>query len=333
MPHHHIHFDMKNFWTQLPKPFLALAPMAGVTDLAFRTMCKRFGADVIYTEFASANALTRNNQKTNDMLAFAPKEKPIVCQIFGNDPSVFHAAAESVERMGFSGIDINFGCPAYKVTRHGGGVSLMRNPAHCAELVAAVCDATALPVSVKLRASINDNKKKITAVDLVEQIKSLPVSAVMIHGRSYELPFDGEPDIEMITEVKKAFKGVVIANGGIYSPVLAKEMVEATHADGLGIARGARGRPWIFRQIREYLASGEYQEPTWDEKKQYIMEHVKLALEAKGPYGIIEMRKHLAWYVKGLPRAKKIREELMKVKTLEEVQRIIMAMPEQELSS
>ena len=324
---------MKNFWTQLPKPFIALAPMAGVTDLAFRTMCKRFGADVIYTEFASANALARHSKKTQEMLSFSTGEQPVVCQIFGNDPSVFHAAAESVEGMGFSGIDINFGCPAYKVTRHGGGVSLMRNPAHCAELIAAVCDATALPVSVKLRASINDNKKKITAVDLVEKIKSLPVSAIMVHGRSYELPFDGEPDIGMIAAVKRVFKGIVIANGGILSPETAQEMVEATHADGLGIARGALGRPWIFRQIREYLASGAFHEPTWDEKKQCIMEHVKLALETKGPYGIIEMRKHLAWYVKGLPRAKKIREELVKVKTLEEVQRIIMAMPEQELFS
>ncbi|MFA4872364.1 MAG: tRNA-dihydrouridine synthase [Patescibacteria group bacterium] len=321
---------MNNFWTKLPKPFLALAPMAGVTDLAFRTMCKRFGADVIYTEFASANALARNSQKTHDMLSFSPGEKPVVCQIFGNDPSVLRLAARQVERLGFSGIDINFGCPAYKVTRHGGGVNLMRNPELCAELVAAVCSATTLPVSIKVRASINLNQKKITALDLVKKIKSLPISAIMVHGRSYEKPFDGEPDLEMISEVKKLFTGIVIANGGIYSPVLAKEMVEATHADGLGIARGALGRPWIFRQIREYLASGTYHEPTWDEKKQYIMEHVKLALEAKGPYGIIEMRKHLAWYVKGLPRAKKIREELVKVKTLEEVQRIIMTMPEQE---
>lgn len=324
---------MNNFWTQLPKPFLALAPMAGVTDLAFRTMCKQFDADVIYTEFASANALARNNQKTHDMLSFSAEEQPIVCQIFGNDPSVFRMAAESVERMGFSGIDINFGCPAYKVTRHGGGVQLMKDPAHCAKLVAAVCDATALPVSVKIRASIQNGERKVTAVDLVKHLQDLPVSALMIHGRSYELPFDGESDIEMITEVKKAFKGVVIANGGIYSPETAQEMAETTHADGLGIARGALGRPWIFRQIREYLASGVYREPAWEEKKQYIMEHVKLALDTEGPYGIIEMRKHLAWYVKGLPRAKKIREELVKVKTLEEIQRIIMAIPEQELSS
>ncbi|MEW6611059.1 MAG: tRNA-dihydrouridine synthase [Patescibacteria group bacterium] len=316
---------MDNFWTHLSRPFLALAPMAGMTDRAFRTMCKRFGADVIYTEFASANALARHNKKTEQMLTFAEEEQPVVCQIFGSDVEMFSKATQEVEKLGFAGIDINFGCPAYKVTRHGGGVQLMKNLALCAELVAAVCGAATLPVSVKIRASINDHQKKITAIDLVEKIKSLPVSAIMVHGRSYELPFDGEPDNGMIAEVKKKFNGIVIANGGINNPETAKKMREETKADGLGIARGALGRPWIFRQIRDYLTTGSCHEPSWEEKKECIVTHAKLALETKGPYGIIEMRKHLVWYVKGLRDAKKIHEELVRAKTLEEIQRLIMA--------
>ena len=146
---------MENFWQHLPTPFLALAPMAGVTDLAFRTMCKRFGADVIYTEFASANALVHGNAATRRMISFHASERPVVCQIFGNDPAMFAGAARVLEAMGFDGIDINFGCPAYKVVTHGGGVVLMRDLDLCYALVKAACEATTLPVSIKIRSSIN----------------------------------------------------------------------------------------------------------------------------------------------------------------------------------
>ncbi|MBI5466249.1 MAG: tRNA-dihydrouridine synthase family protein [Candidatus Kerfeldbacteria bacterium] len=183
---------MTNFWTTLAKPILALAPMAGVTDTAFRQLCKAYGADVIYTEFASADALVYENKKTRAMLAYAPAEQPVVCQIFGHKPEVFFKAVKILEEMGFAGVDINFGCPAYKIVRSGGGVKLMRNLNLCYELVQAACEASSLPVSLKLRASIrrgaNTNDKVenstdevdayecnldvVTALNLVEKIKT-----------------------------------------------------------------------------------------------------------------------------------------------------------------
>lgn len=313
---------MSNFWTQLKAPFLALAPMAGVTDLAFRHMCKRFGADVIYTEFASTNALVHGNSATRNMIRFNPEEQPVVCQIFGNDPRMFAESSKILGDMGFAGVDVNFGCPAYKIVKHGGGVQLMRDLDLCYNLIKALCDASPIPVSIKIRSAINcapGSCDKNTAVDLVNRIKDLPVSALMIHGRTYEKPFDGEPDVDMITQVKALFPGTVIANGGIYTPEDAQEMLNTTGADGLGIARGSHGKPWIFKQIKDYLSTGAYYEPTWDEKKEYILEHARIAFEHKGERGVIEMRKHLGWYVKGFANAKQIRMLLMKAGSVEDI--------------
>lgn len=337
---------MTNFWTKLAKPILALAPMAGVTDTAFRQMCKQGGADVIFTEFASVDALCHGNQATRDMISFKESEQPVVCQIFGRKPELYTRAAGILEEMGFAGVDINFGCPAYKVVKSGGGVSLMRNLKLCQELVQAACEGTKLPISIKIRASIKrgqQTKDKIeeaepaddeldayecetdvvTALDLVNKIKNLPVSSIMIHGRSFEQPFDGEPNYGVIAEVRKIWPGVLIANGGITTPEKAKEVLEATGADGVGLARGTWGRPWLFRQIRDYLAHGAYHEPTWAEVQQTMLKHAELALSAKGEYGLIELRKHLAWYVKGFPGASAIRARLVQVKTLSDVQAIL----------
>ncbi len=321
----------KNFWKSLPRPFLALAPMAGVTDLAFRTICKEFGADVIYTEFASANALVHGNEATRRMIQFREPERPVVCQIFGNDPRMFADAAKVLEGMGFDGIDINFGCPAYKVVTHGGGVSLMRNLDLCYELVAAVCGATSLPVSIKMRSSIRCQEGDraaachdiVTAVDLVERIRDLPIAAIMVHGRSYEKPFDGEPDVDMITRVCRVAPCVVIANGGIYSPEIAREMLHATGAHGVGIGRGAHGSPWIFQQIKDYLLHGAYREISWEEKKEIILRHAQLAFSQRGAHGLVEMRKHLAWYVRGIYNASELRQMLVQTKSLQDVEQAL----------
>lgn len=358
-----------NFWSSLPCPILALAPMAGVTDLAFRSMCKRFGADVVYTEFASVDALIHGNQATRDMIKFRNEDQPVVVQIFGNSPEKFAQASKILEDMGFAGIDINFGCPAYKVVKNGGGVSLMRNLPLCRELVQAACEAVKIPISIKIRSSIKstgdaceidynvegtehgtppltsppskggDTQKLsspyewearrgfgvITALDMISAIKGLPVSAVMIHARSYEKPFDGTPDMNMITEVKKLFPGIVLGNGGVYSPELAKEMIESTGCDGIGIGRGCHGAPWIFTLIRSYLAQGTYQPLSWDEKKAIILDHAKLALESKGEHGIIELRKHLMWYVKGIPGASELRQQLAHIHSIDDVNRALEA--------
>ncbi len=331
---------MTNFWRKLTKPILALAPMAGVTDIAFRQMCKQFGADVIFTEFASTNALAFGSDKTAAMLRFAENERPVVVQLFGNDPEMFARAAKIVTQLGFDGIDINFGCPAYKVVKHGGGVALMRNLPLCRAIIKATIKATSLPVSIKIRASIcketplKKGKRKIktygqpiTAVDLIKSIKDLPVASLMIHARSFETPFDGKPNIEIVKKVRDIWPGILIYNGGVYNPETAKQMLEQTGADGIGLARGAWGRPWLFQQVKDYLQTETYKNPNYDEIKQIIIKHAELALAQKGQHGLIELRKHLVKYVKSWPKAASLRAKLVQVKSLDEIKQILKNTP------
>lgn len=310
---------MKSFWQKIKPPILALAPMAGVTDSAFRQMCKYYGADVVYTEMVSADGLFYSGRKTMELLEFSKKEKPIVVQLFGKRPEAFTKAATGCEQSGFDGIDINFGCPARKVVAHGGGVTLMRDLNHCRKIIEATLAGTKLPVSVKIRAGIDN----ITAVDFLKSVNDLPLAAVMIHGRYFKDPFSGPVDFEMIKKAKREFNGIVLANGGINTPEEAKEMLEKTGADGIGLARGLYGRPWLFHQAREYLRMGEYKEFTPKEIKRAILRHAKLAFSAKSGHGIVEMRKHLLWYVAGWPGAKKIRTSLVRVESLKEIKEIL----------
>lgn len=342
---------MKNFWATLPKPILALAPMAGVTDIAFRQMCKQFGADVIFTEFASADALIYESKKTFDMIRFDEEERPVVVQIFGNKPSHLAQAAKICEELGFDGIDINFGCPAYKVVKHGGGVSLMRNPVLCRELVQATIEAVQIPVSIKIRSSISretaktqktrnnfvpdlsgadsayclpdSNVDSVTAIEFMENLKGLDIAATMIHARSYEKPFDGYPQVEIVQALRNVYDGILIHNGGVYTPKIAQELLEKTQADGLGLARGAWGSPWLFQQIKNFLQKGAYHEPSIDEIKKIILEHARRAFEQKGERGIVELRKHLSWYIKGWPEAKKIRASLMQANELSTITSVL----------
>ena len=166
-----------------------------------------------------------------------------------------------------------------------------------------------------------------TALGLVQYISDLPVASIMIHGRTYEKPFDGEPDVEMIARVRTAFPGVLIANGGIHTPEDAKKMLDATGADGVGIARGSWGKPWIFQQIKDYFATGTYRELTWEERIAVVIDHARIALEKKDDHGIIELRKHLAWYIRGIESASQLRQQLVRVKTLEEIIVILQKVP------
>lgn len=344
---------MKNFWQEINKPILALAPMAGVTDIAFRNMCKRFGADVIYTEFASSEALVYKSKKTFAMIRFTEKEKPVVVQIFGKSPEIMARAAKICEDLGFDGIDINFGCPAYKVVKHGGGVNLMRNPKLCQEITQAVIEAVKIPVSIKIRSSIKKDltsAKKIerkavpelspdfhdqtdcgpandldsvTAVELIREINKKPPAAIMIHARSYERPFDGYPQVGIVKKIRKIYSGILLHNGGVYTPEIAKKLLKEAEADGLGIARGAWGKPWLFQQIKDYLKTGKYTLYSEKEIKEFILQHAKIALEEKGERGLIELRKHLAWYVKGWSGAKKLRDKLVRTSSLDEIKNIL----------
>ncbi len=342
-----------NFWLKLNKPILALAPMAGITDSAFRQICHQYGADVVYTEMISADGLYYDSKKTLAMLKFSKSERPIVIQLFGKDPSKFTKAAQLAEEAGMSGVDINFGCPAKKVAGHGGGVTLMRDLPKCKQIIEATLAGTKLPVSVKLRSSINlplapsfvrrENNSKlipppyegggkegvkiVTALDFLKFMDGLPLAAVMIHGRPYENPFAAEIDYAMIKDCVKYLKRkspatIVLANGGINQPADAKKMLELTGADGLGLARGLYGRPWLFKQGRDYLKTGKYAEFDQKKIKQAIIYHAQVAFGAKEAYGLIELRKHLLWYVSGWPKAKELRSRLVRVENLDDIKKI-----------
>ena len=310
-----------NFWTKLKKPILVLAPLAGIADSAERQLCRQNGADVVYSEMTSIDALYYNSEKTLSMLHLTKKEQPAVLQLFGKRPELVFKAVEAVEQAGFAGIDLNFGCPARKVVAHEGGITLLRDLNLCRELVQAVCEATNLPVSVKTRVSINkiNGDKKITVFDFIDALNGLPVTTLMLHGRTYEQGFVGDIDYEAMKLAKEKFNGIVIGNGDINSPEDAKKMLDLTGVDGVALARGIYGRPWLFSQVRNYLETGKYKFPTFNQIKKIALTHARLNHKTKGDYGIIELRKHLCWYFRGFPNAAKCRQALVRVETVSDV--------------
>lgn len=326
---------MTNFWANLPKPILALAPMEGVTDSAFRSMAKRFGADVVYTEFISSDAIDHGSTAARRKMDFHPAEQPVVCQIFGRDLAAFRRAAQVVQDRGFAGLDINFGCPARKVISHGSGVALMRDPAYCRRLIEAVLDVITIPLSIKVRTSIRTERREIepdcpdryTALDLVEAIKDLPIAAIMVHGRSFEEGFDGAVDTVMIQTVKQRFSGVVLANGSIRTPADAARLLEQTGADGVGIARGALGRPWIFEQVRAHFQEILTHEVSWNTVAAVAIEHAEAVARRGGSRALVEFRKHLVWYLSGVPGAAAARRQLPTVNELADVQTLLAGLP------
>ena len=238
------------------KPILALAPMAGITDSAFREICRKNGADVVYSEMASVSALFFKPGKTLELLKFGKKERPYVIQLFGKDPKHFAKATQIVTKeLKPDGIDINFGCPAKKVFGHGSGCALMPQKELAREIISAVCENTDLPVSIKIRAGIKD----LTAIHFIENIKDLPFTAVMVHGRTYEGGFSAVPNFEIVEKIKKFIPDkIVLANGGINTPEDAKNVLEKYPTlDGLGIARGSWGKPYLFSQIKESVKKGK----------------------------------------------------------------------------
>lgn len=323
-----------NFWLQLKKPVLALAPMEGVNDSPFRQLCKENGADIVYTEFVSADAIAHGARKMMERLRFDPKEQPVIAQIFGKDPDSFAVAAKTIEHLGFAGLDINFGCPARKVVAHGSGVALFREPSFARQLILRALDRVSIPVSIKIRTSIQkerqevdpSNAQRVTALDFLESIADLPISAIMVHGRSYEQGHQGEVDAAMIRQVKQQFKGIVLANGGIFTPERVVTMLQETGADGVGIARGSQGQPWIFQQSRQLLETGRYDLASATTRVKTILHHAHLLYEQKGNHGLIEFRKHFAAYIRGYPGAAELRSKAVRVTTLAEVTAITAAL-------
>ena len=323
---------MKNFWKQLEKPIISMTPMAGITDSAWRQICKIWGADIVYTEFVSADALFYDSKKTLKILEYKANEHPIIVQLFGKRPDMYPKAAKIIESLGVDGIDLNFGCPAKKVAGHGGGICLLRDMNTVKEIVANTFAATNLPISVKTRMELNavqgDPKQgKITVFDFIDALDEFPISAIIVHGRSYEMPFSGPVNLKGLKKARKKFKkGLFLINGSFQTIESVVEDLKYTKADGIALSRSLYGQPWLFKQIKEYLKTGNYTKISWQEKKDTIIKHANLLWESKGESGFKEMRKHLLFYVKARPDATSLRKQLVLVKNPEQVEKIFKAL-------
>ncbi len=318
---------MHNFWTSLRKPVFALAPLSGITDSAFRRICKGCGADVVYSELASSTAFAYQAQSTLEIVRFEDSERPYVVQLFGNNPEHFAIAARFVTtEIRPDGIDINFGCPMAKVFKRGAGAALMTNPPLAREVILSVIENTHLPVSIKTRTNVQG----FDLLSFLDYVGDLDIKAVMIHGRTYAQRFSGPNDIETTREARARFKGIVLANGGAASSATAVELIEKTGADGVGIARGALGNPWIFRQLQETWNGGSIAKPERADVLRTALEHARLSIDLKGRRGIIEMRKHLCWYLQQIPGAKKLKQAAVKIESFDDVAALLGRAAEQE---
>ncbi|MFZ2189092.1 MAG: tRNA-dihydrouridine synthase [Candidatus Moraniibacteriota bacterium] len=320
----------KNFWQKIEKPILALAPMAGITDSAFRQICRLHGADVTYSEMASVSALFHKPQKTLELVRFNKKERPYIVQLFGNKPEHFAVATKIITaEVKPDGIDINFGCPAKKVFKHGSGCALMPQVELAREVISAVCDNTDLPVSIKIRAGLKD----FNALEFIKKTKDFPYCAVMVHGRTYEGGFSGTVNWELISKIKEIIpEKIVLGNGGITTPEGALEILQKyPNIDGLGIARGAWGKPYLFEQIKDLIekihpvkyAFGVLASQEFNRVKKIMLTHAKLIFADKAEMGKFEIRKHLVWYIKGFPGASELRRKLVRAESVKEIKEIL----------
>jgi len=300
-----------------------LAPMAGVTDKAFRMITKPFGPALMYTEMVSGKGLFYKSQKTADLLETEEAEKPVATQLFGHEPEVLAAIAEKALEYGAELIDINMGCPAPKITGSGDGSALSKNPRLAGEIVKAVVRAVDVPVTVKIRKGWNE--ESVNAVEMAKIAEENGAALVTVHGRTREQFYSGTADLEIIKSVKEAVSVPVIGNGDIFDEESAKRMLDFTGCDGIMIGRGAQGNPWIFERVIHFLETGEkLPEPTISERAQKMKEHLELLVKYKGDYrGIQEARKHMAWYIKGCKGGARLRDAIMKAHTREEMLKII----------
>jgi nifR3 family TIM-barrel protein len=300
-----------------------LAPMAGVTDMAYRAICKQFGCGLTYTEMVSAKGMYYKSENTRELMTLAPEEQPAAIQIFGSDADILASIAAEVQAAGADIIDINMGCPTPKIVKNGDGSALMLKPELVAEIVKKVTAAVTVPVTVKIRKGWDEHH--INAVEIAQVAEQNGAKAVTVHGRTREQFYSGQADWEIIKKVKQAVKVPVIGNGDIVSPETAEKMLELTGCDGVMIGRGAEGNPWIFRRIIEYLERGKLlPEPSYAEKVEMAIVHLEKTIELKGEViGVKEMRKHLAWYLKGMPGSSMIKTEVFKLDKVEAVKKLL----------
>lgn len=300
-----------------------LAPMAGVTDLPFRLLCREQGVGLLYMEMVSAKAIYYNNKNTEELMRIEPEENPVSLQLFGSDPYIMSEMAKKIEEKPFDILDINMGCPVPKVVNNGEGSALMKNPALVREIVSAVAKAIHKPLTVKIRKGFDE--ENVNAVEIAKIIEDSGAAAIAVHGRTRQQYYSGKADWDIIRQVKEAVSIPVIGNGDVDSPENARRLVDETGCDGIMIGRAAQGNPWIFRQVTHYLDTGELlSPPDLSQVKEMILRHAQLQLKYKGEYtGIREMRKHVAWYTAGYPHSAKLRAAVNEIETMEQLIRMI----------
>ena len=307
---------------ELENPYI-LAPMAGVTDLPFRLLCKEQGAGLLCMEMVSAKAIQYNNKNTKALLEIHPEELPVSLQLFGSDPDVISEIAKRIEELPFSILDINMGCPVPKIVKNGEGSALMKDPKLVYEIVRKTARAIQKPVTVKIRKGFDDTC--INAVEIAKIIEDAGGKAVAVHGRTREQYYSGKADWDIIRQVKEAVSIPVIGNGDVVSGESAIAIQKETGCDGVMIGRGAQGNPWIFSELLEYERTGKMPlRPSVEAIKKMMIRHAQLQMQYKGEYlGIREMRKHVSWYTSGLPNSAKLRDEINRVDNYEELEKLL----------
>lgn len=303
-------------------PKLILAPMAGITDLAFRSVCADMGADHAVSEMVSAKAMFYGDQKSRRLANISSDLLPMSIQIFGSDPSIMAYAAYELEKNNPISIDINMGCPMPKIVNNGDGSALMRNPKKAGEIVKAVVNAVSVPVTVKIRIGWDENS--INAVEVAKYCEDNGASAVTVHARTKKQLYSGEADWEIIKSVKDNLSIPVIGNGDVVDGLSASNLLKVSGCDALMIGRAALGDPWIFLRIKSFLKNEVFIEPTWEEKKKIILKHLQIMREDKGErIAALEARKHISWYLKGVENACALRNEVNRSESIGEMLRII----------